>query len=68
MFILFFTSFFFSKLCGVFYKYYQAKILFRIQEKFYILSIHAVPHIYRSSSKLYRQQWEYTYLWQMEML
>ena len=36
-------------------------MLFRIQEKFYILSIHAVSHIYRSSSKLYRQQWEYTY-------
>ena len=24
--------------------------------------------MYRSSSELYRQQWEYTYRWQMEML
>ena len=58
----------FSKLCRVFYKYLRHKILFKFQEKFNIPTTYAVSHIYRSSSELYRQQWEYTYRWQMEML
>ena len=60
MFILFFTLLFFQNYAAFFINI-RDKILFKFQEKFNIPTTYAVSHIYKSSSELHHQQWEYTY-------